>query len=328
MIYRARKPDRQPGATLAHLKRQNLKNPCTSTLVWVSLRPWLANVPTLPRRKNSRNDVGRKPVRVLGAAPVGYRHREAVAAEDVCDAVQPDLVGELVTIALTERDYPRARLEDLFRTQNLIWANLVPQDRTVRPPVEAADGRDDPLWQSLTTDLQRVLVTEQRQAFARFPNLGSAEKAEALESVLLPVVLVGELLHEAINLGMGSECHQRLREHRLHPLDLLALALHVLFLRCGLHDLYRLKRSPSSRPQKVQYCPTGTALALLPEAEHPFGLDREILQTNHTISVNETKTVPIQLQRTITDSCTFQNRQRARGVTAETPVAGCTTKHY
>ena len=107
------------------------------------LTGWLAEEPGLARGKGDVQDVGRQPIGVLLTLAFGLRHRKVIAAQYVRDAVEPDLVGELIAVALPQGHHPRSTLEDLLRAQHLVGTNFVPQNCFVYSTVEPGDGRDD-----------------------------------------------------------------------------------------------------------------------------------------------------------------------------------------
>lgn len=235
-------------------------------------------VPALPLWKGDVNDVRLEPISVLSALAFGFGQRKGIAAQNVRDAIQPHLVGELVAIALSERNHPWSALKYLFGTQSLVGSHLIPQDGFVRPSVEAADGWNHADAQPLAANFEGRFQSKEADGFAGFPDLGPPGKSQRLVAVLDPIVLRMELFQEDVNAGVRPKGSKRLHELRLHMLDLLTLTLHVLSLRGSLQRFDRLEGSSCPGLQQIFDSLGRIDLPLLPETQHPVGLDGEVLQ--------------------------------------------------
>ena len=132
----------------------------------------MAEVPALPRWKGDVNNVRTEPVRILRALSFVFCHGKGIAAEDVCDAIQPNVIGELVAVAPAERKHPGSALKNFFGAQDLIRAHLIPQNGLVDTPIELADGRNHADAQPLAAHLEGGFQSKETDSFTGLPNLG------------------------------------------------------------------------------------------------------------------------------------------------------------
>ena len=89
--------------------------------------------------------------------------------------------------------------------------------------------------------LPTLFIAKQRQSFAGLANLAPAKERQRLDLVFDTLIRGIEVMHDSLSAAVRTVGRQSFHEHGPHGQHLGVLALHVIFLHGGLHNLYRLE---------------------------------------------------------------------------------------